>query len=76
MKGWAEKEVHNGELKLLVHACVGYPGTVLATPMWNRIWDALTSLEKDFIVMQWEGVVHSYRIFFTQNLNLVLLSQQ
>ena len=59
MKGWAEKEVHNGELKLLAHACVG---TMLATPMWHRIWDALTSLEKDFVVMQWKGLVQHYSL--------------
>jgi hypothetical protein len=57
MKSWAKKDVHNGELKLLAHACVG---TVLETPMWERIWGVLTSLEKDFVVVQWKGLVEHY----------------
>ena len=59
MKSWAKKDVHNGELKLLAHACVG---TVLQTPGWERIWGTLTSLEKDYIVMQWKGLVEHYSL--------------
>ena len=60
MKSWAKKDVHNGELKLLAHACVG---TVLETPMWERIWGVLTSLEKDFVVVQWKGLVEHYSLY-------------
>ena len=57
MKSWAKKHVHNGELKLLAHECVG---TVLRSDKWNRVWSALTSLEKDFVVMQWNGLMEHY----------------